>query len=198
MSEQSEKKKKMLEAAGELFSQKGYYNSSMKDVADRAGVAVGTIYLYFKTKEDLLDGIYDYASSTLLERIENGLRPIESPEEKLGFFIKESIEFGLVHPYFFLIVFVDFRRWAVEFPKSIMFRFFQKYLGIGNTIIAEIRGRNQIQDESDVLFGITGFWGAYVLREIFQPGFARQSRKKARDEIYRLCENTILRGLADM
>lgn len=190
----NDKKKKMLDAAGELFSKKGYYNTSMKDVADLAGIAVGTIYLYFKDKENLLDGIYDYASTLLLEQIERELAKQDHPLRKLSCFVRESIDFGLKHPYYFLIVFVDFRRQAAEFPKSIMYSFFHRYLAIGNAIIDELRRQGLIVGGNDVLYGITGFWGAYVLREIFQPGFAKLSRRKKRDEIFQLCRESALQG----
>ena len=43
----------MLTAALELFSEKGYHNASMQEVAERAEFAVGTLYKFFKNKEDL-------------------------------------------------------------------------------------------------------------------------------------------------
>lgn len=198
MTEMNEKKKKMLDAAGELFSKKGYHNTSMKDVAEAAGIAVGTIYLYFRDKEDLLDGIYDYASTLLLDQLAAELGKVEDPLQKLSCFVRESIDFGLKHPYYFLIVFVDFRRQASEFPNSVMYTFFHKYLSMGNAIIDELRRRELIIGENDFLYGITGFWGAYVLREIFKPGFSRLSRKKKRDEIFNLCKETALRGILNL
>ncbi len=198
MTELNEKKKKMLDAAGELFSKKGYHSTSMKDVAETAGIAVGTIYLYFKDKENLLDGIYDYASTLLLDQVGAELGKVEDPLQKLSCFVKESIDFGLKHPYYFLIVFVDFRRQASEFPNSIMYSFFHKYLSIGNAIIEDLRRQGRLIGQSDVLYGITGFWGAYVLREIFKPGFSRLSRKKKRDEIFNLCKETALRGILNV
>lgn len=198
MKETNDKRMMILDAAGELFSKSGYHLTSMKDVADKAGIAVGTIYLYYKTKEDLLDGIYEYASSLLLERIKAELARLDDPMARLRKYIEESIDFGIKYPYYFLIVFVDLRRKAVEFPKSVMYAFFQSYLSIGNGIIEAARERGQIVcgEDRDVIYGITGFWGSYVLREIFKPGFAKVSRKKKREEIYRLFEETVLRGLS--
>ena len=44
----------IIEAAVRVFARKGYYNSRVSDIAREAGVAAGTIYLYFKTKDDIL------------------------------------------------------------------------------------------------------------------------------------------------
>jgi AcrR family transcriptional regulator len=48
------RRKQILEAALDVFSQKGYGEATMPDIAKEAGVAVGTIYLYFPSKRDLL------------------------------------------------------------------------------------------------------------------------------------------------
>src|SRR4026207_481841 len=49
-----DKPQHIIEAAVRVFARKGYFNSRVSDVAREAGIAAGTIYLYFKTKEDLL------------------------------------------------------------------------------------------------------------------------------------------------
>jgi len=49
-----EKPQQIIEAAVRVFARKGYYNSRVSDIAREAGIAAGTIYLYFKTKDDIL------------------------------------------------------------------------------------------------------------------------------------------------
>src|SRR5216684_2283702 len=51
---ESDKHQQIIEAAVRVFARNGYYNSRVSDVAREAGVASGTIYLYFKTKDDIL------------------------------------------------------------------------------------------------------------------------------------------------
>ena len=50
----SEKPQQIIDAAVRVFARHGYYNSRVSDIAREAGVASGTIYLYFKTKDDIL------------------------------------------------------------------------------------------------------------------------------------------------
>jgi TetR/AcrR family fatty acid metabolism transcriptional regulator len=49
-----DKPQQIVEAAVRVFARKGYYNSRVSDIAREAGIAAGTIYLYFKTKDDIL------------------------------------------------------------------------------------------------------------------------------------------------
>ena len=53
-----DKHRQILDAAVRVFSRNGYYNSRVSDIAREAGVASGTIYLYFKTKDEVLVTIF--------------------------------------------------------------------------------------------------------------------------------------------
>lgn len=54
-----EKRKLIFETAAKVFAEKGYHQTSVKDIADEANISVGTFYLYFKNKEDLFEKLYD-------------------------------------------------------------------------------------------------------------------------------------------
>ena len=49
-----DKPQQIIEAAVRVFAREGYYNSRVSDIAHEAGIAAGTIYLYFRTKDDIL------------------------------------------------------------------------------------------------------------------------------------------------
>ena len=53
-----DKPQQIIEAAVRVFARKGYFNSRVSDIAREAGIAAGTIYLYFKTKEDILTTLF--------------------------------------------------------------------------------------------------------------------------------------------
>ena len=53
-----DKHHQIIEAAVRVFSRNGYYNSRVSDIAKEAGVASGTIYLYFKTKDAILVSLF--------------------------------------------------------------------------------------------------------------------------------------------
>src|SRR2546425_1264048 len=49
-----DKPQQIVDAAVRVFARNGYYNSRVSDIAREAGIASGTIYLYFKTKDEIL------------------------------------------------------------------------------------------------------------------------------------------------
>ncbi|MBO0859820.1 MAG: TetR/AcrR family transcriptional regulator [Chloracidobacterium sp.] len=76
----------ILRAAARVFAQSGYFNAKVSDVARTAGVADGTVYLYFKNKDDLLTSIFDWAMGEFINQVKSELAEIEDPGEKLRLF----------------------------------------------------------------------------------------------------------------
>ncbi|MHA2620946.1 MAG: TetR/AcrR family transcriptional regulator [bacterium JZ-2024 1] len=64
-------REKILSAASDLFCEKGIFKTTLDEIADRAGVAKGTIYLYIKQKEDLLVLIVQRGVDQMMEKMES-------------------------------------------------------------------------------------------------------------------------------
>ena len=92
-----DKKMKILEAALKLFNEKGIDNTSTSLISKEAGIATGTLYLYFETKVDL---ITELGTSIQEESIESFLDLIEYPVgyESLEKFWLERVEWGVNNP----------------------------------------------------------------------------------------------------
>ena len=58
-----DKREAIMRAATKVFARSGYFNSKVADVAREAGVADGTVYLYFKSKEEILRSIFERNTS---------------------------------------------------------------------------------------------------------------------------------------
>ncbi len=78
-----EKYQRILEAAIAVFAERGFHNSRVADVAARAGVADGTIYLYFKNKEELLMTAINSAFDGFMKHARTEIAAIDSPVDKL-------------------------------------------------------------------------------------------------------------------
>ncbi|BBB33365.1 TetR/AcrR family transcriptional regulator, fatty acid metabolism regulator protein [Thermotomaculum hydrothermale] len=78
-----EKKRKIIDAAIKIFARNGYFNSRVSEIAKEAGVADGTIYIYFSSKEELLSAIFDEALQVFVEESKKLLEDIHDPIEKL-------------------------------------------------------------------------------------------------------------------
>jgi TetR/AcrR family fatty acid metabolism transcriptional regulator len=79
----SNKRESILRAATRVFAHNGYFNSKVADIARAADVADGTVYLYFKSKEEILHSIFD---QNMAEAIASGrviIEKLKDPGEKL-------------------------------------------------------------------------------------------------------------------
>jgi len=79
----SGKRELILRAATQVFARNGYFNSKVADIARAADVADGTVYLYFKSKEEILHSIFD---QNMAEAIASGrqlIKDLVDPREKL-------------------------------------------------------------------------------------------------------------------
>lgn len=87
-----EKRKLIFETAAKVFAEKGYHQTSVKDITDTAQISVGTFYLYFKNKEDLFEKLYDE-----MEKIVNRIKVFalekhtKDPSERFANVVAASI-----------------------------------------------------------------------------------------------------------
>jgi TetR/AcrR family fatty acid metabolism transcriptional regulator len=82
----AEKALAILRAAAKVFARSGYFNAKVSDVAREAGVADGTVYLYFKNKDDLLRSIFNTAMDEFISRARAELATIDDPCQQLRHF----------------------------------------------------------------------------------------------------------------
>lgn len=77
------KYQKIIDAAIKVFAQKGFYNAKVNDVSKAADVADGTIYLYFKNKDDLLISIFEHSMDYFFQKAKEAIEPLTCPKEQL-------------------------------------------------------------------------------------------------------------------
>lgn len=79
----ADKREAILRSAIQVFARKGYFNSKVSDIAGEAGIADGTVYLYFKSKDEILHSIFDRAMAEFIAEGKKELAELNTPEEKL-------------------------------------------------------------------------------------------------------------------
>ena len=79
----TDKREAILRSAIKVFAQKGYFNSKVADIAGEAGIADGTVYLYFKSKEEILHSVFDRAMEEFIAEGRREIAVIESAENRL-------------------------------------------------------------------------------------------------------------------
>src|SRR5262249_37036949 len=77
------KRERILEAAVRVFAAEGFYNAKVAQIAEQAGVADGTIYLYFKSKDDLLISLFEDRMEGINANLRNALAAASSAGDKL-------------------------------------------------------------------------------------------------------------------
>jgi TetR/AcrR family transcriptional regulator, fatty acid metabolism regulator protein len=79
----AEKYQRILDAAVAVFAEKGFFTSRISDIADRANVADGTVYLYFKNKEEILMTAINTAFDAFMRHARTELEKLPDPAERL-------------------------------------------------------------------------------------------------------------------
>src|SRR5215813_9551679 len=78
------KRDAILRAAIDVFADRGYFNAQVADVARVAGVAAGTVYLYFQGKDDLLVSIFERSMSAVLAEVRAETDGLADPAARLA------------------------------------------------------------------------------------------------------------------
>ncbi|HVF55135.1 MAG TPA: TetR/AcrR family transcriptional regulator [Pyrinomonadaceae bacterium] len=88
----ADKREAIMRAATKVFARNGYFNSKVADIARVAGVADGTVYLYFKSKEEILHSVFERNTTEAIAEGRKQLAEIADPREKLRRIARSHLE----------------------------------------------------------------------------------------------------------
>jgi len=77
------KRERIIQAAAKFFGEKGYHNTTTAEIAEAAGVAAGTIYIYFSSKEELVVAVFEEFLGRNMSRLQEGIAAASSPDDKI-------------------------------------------------------------------------------------------------------------------
>jgi TetR/AcrR family fatty acid metabolism transcriptional regulator len=123
------KRESILRAATRVFARNGYFNSKVADIARAADVADGTVYLYFKSKEEILHSIFD---QNMAEAIASGrvlIEKLQDPGEKLRRIAMLHLERLGADPDLAVVFQVELRG-STKFMQEFSAAGFAEYLGL--------------------------------------------------------------------
>ena len=127
-SRQSEKYQRILDAAVEVIAERGYFNSPVSAIAARARVADGTIYLYFKNKDEVLRTAIDTTFGRFHDQIAERFRTLHDPKEQLEFIAWLHLESAAVNRSMAILLQTEMRqsaRFIAEFSHHHLVRYIQ-------------------------------------------------------------------------
>lgn len=103
-------KNKILVAAIKVFAQKGYVATTMSDVSIHAKVGIGTLYNYFRNKDDLLLQCMKKTIEDEIHQIRDLTESVQDPMDKLQTFFEKHTELVLSKPYIAKFLVVELRQ----------------------------------------------------------------------------------------
>jgi TetR/AcrR family transcriptional regulator, fatty acid metabolism regulator protein len=125
----TDKREAILRAAIHVFAKKGYFSSKVSDIAGEAGIADGTVYLYFKSKEEILHSVFNRAMATFISEANRELEQIREPAAKIKRIAQLHLE-GLGADRELAIVFQVELRGSTKFMEEFSATGFAEYLDV--------------------------------------------------------------------
>ena len=132
----SEKRERILDAAERIFAENGFYNARVAEIARSAGVADGTIYLYFKSKDDLLICLFESRMERVNDLLARAVATVTSPTAKLLAILSTYLKLVGDNPPLAEVLTIELRQ-SSKFMKEYANPRFGEFLKLIAQIIAE-------------------------------------------------------------
>ncbi len=150
---------RIIDAALKVFAEKGFYNTRISEIAREATVADGTIYLYFKNKDDILISLFEEEIGKICDLMRDELARAHDPVEKLRIFASHHLNLILKNRELAEVMQVELRQ-SPKFMREYVNKIFMEYINLVKAIIME--GQEQGIFRKDIAPGIVkrAFFGA--------------------------------------
>ena len=136
----------ILQAAIKVFAKKGFFNSKVSEIAREANVADGTIYLYFKNKDDILISLFEEMVNLINQRMEAELSKVEDPLEKLRIFVTQHLSLLKENKHLAEVMQIELRQSSKFMRRYVPVKFLQ-YLDMIGKIIEEGQQKGIIRED---------------------------------------------------
>ncbi|MFJ5965186.1 TetR/AcrR family transcriptional regulator [Bacillus sp. NPDC093026] len=149
MKQKRPKYMQIIDAAVVVIAENGYHQSQVSKIAKQAGVADGTIYLYFKNKEDILISLFKEKMGQFIERMETDIQQKSSAKEKLLLLIQEHFRLLAQDHHLALVTQLELRQSNLELRQKIN-EVLKGYLNMLDAILTEGKKTGEFKQELDV------------------------------------------------
>lgn len=190
----TEKRERIIGAAIEVFAEKGFHLARISDIADRAGVADGTIYLYFRNKEDVLLCIFEEKMDELLVELTRTLEGIPDPRDRIRAFARHHLDQLRRHPDLAQVFQVELRQ-SSKFLREYRPEKLWAYLDVFGRLVEEGVRMGLFRPDLDPFVAKWAFFGSLdeiSIQWVLSRKRDRFNLDKAADQV----AEVILRGMA--
>jgi len=140
------KHQKIIQAAVKVFAEKGFYNSRVSEIAKEANVADGTIYLYFKNKDDILISLFEEEFGQIVENMRKELEREKDVLKKFKRFAITHLSIVSKQQQLGEVLGVEVRQ-SSKFMKEYVNKSFIEYLNLIRTIVIEGQEKGLIRKD---------------------------------------------------
>ncbi len=155
----TDKREAILKAATQVFARNGFFQSQVADVAREAGVAAGTVYLYFRSKDDLLVSVFERTMRDALTEGRAALASLTSPRERLTRIAQLHLQ-RLGRDRDLAVVFQVELRQSTKFMERFSSTFLRDYLGLIRDTLALGQAAGQFRQDINPTMAAKIFFGA--------------------------------------
>jgi len=157
--DRADKRDALLRAAIDTFAARGFFNAQVADVARSAGVAAGTVYLYFRGKDDLLISIFERTMKEAIAEGKQSMLSVSDPVERLREIARLHLG-RLGRDRALAIVFQVELRQSTKFMERFSSTHLREYLGIIRDVISDGQARQAFRRELNPTLAAKLFFGA--------------------------------------
>jgi TetR/AcrR family fatty acid metabolism transcriptional regulator len=147
----SEKYQRILDAAVEVIAEHGYFRSPVSAIAKRAGVADGTVYLYFKSKDDVLRTAIDTTFNKFHKQVDEKFQTLKGPREQLEYIAQVHLESHAVNRSMAVLMQTEVRQ-SAKFIAEFSHHHLVKYIQVVREVVR--RGQQEGIFRRDVSDGV--------------------------------------------
>ena len=134
-----------------MIAENGYFNSPVSAIAARAGVADGTIYLYFKSKDDVLKTAIDTTFGRFYRQVEERFKTMHSPREQMEYIALLHLESSSVNRSMAVLMQTEMRQ-SAKFIAEFSHHHLVKYIQVVREVVR--RGQQEGVFRRDVSDGV--------------------------------------------
>lgn len=149
MKQKRPKYMQIIDAAVEVIAENGYHQSQVSKIAKQAGVADGTIYLYFKNKEDILISLFKEKMGQFIERMEEEIKEKQTAKEKLALVITKHFSLLADDRHLAIVTQLELRQSNLELRQKIN-DILKGYLNILESILTEGIESGEFKENLDI------------------------------------------------
>ena len=155
----NDKRERIVEAAIEVFAEKGFAAARISDIAKGANVADGTIYLYFRNKEDLLLTIFEEKMEDILRDLDTALEGLVDPVDRMRAYARAHFHQLRTHPSLAQVLQIELRQ-STRFVRQYRPERLWQYLGVFEALIRDGQASGRLRASLDPFLATWAFFGA--------------------------------------